>query len=60
MDLIIWCVSLWYVGNFSLSTISLWDESAEAITENDFKEDGGPYIIIVTSTTVKAFQGTER
>ena len=40
--------------------ISLWDESAEAITENDFKEDGGPYIIIVTSTTVKAFQGTER
>uniref|UniRef100_A0A7N2M3C5 Replication protein A1 n=2 Tax=Quercus lobata TaxID=97700 RepID=A0A7N2M3C5_QUELO len=37
--------------------ISLWDESAETITENDFKEDEGPYIIIVTSTTVKAFQG---
>ncbi|XP_065624645.1 uncharacterized protein LOC111994371 isoform X1 [Quercus suber] len=37
--------------------ISLWDESAETIIENDFKEDKGPYIIIVTSTTVKAFQG---
>uniref|UniRef100_A0A7N2M120 Uncharacterized protein n=1 Tax=Quercus lobata TaxID=97700 RepID=A0A7N2M120_QUELO len=37
--------------------ISLWDESAETITENDFKEDEGPYIIIVTSTTVKAFKG---
>ncbi|KAK7859550.1 putative replication factor a 73 kda subunit, partial [Quercus suber] len=37
--------------------ISLWDESAETITENDFKEDEGPYIIIVTSTIVKAFQG---
>ena len=40
--------------------ISLWDESAETTTENDFKEDEGPYIIIVSSTTVKAFQGTER
>ncbi|KAK7859549.1 replication protein a 70 kda dna-binding subunit b, partial [Quercus suber] len=37
--------------------ISLWDESAETITKNDFKEDEGPYIIIVTSTIVKAFQG---
>ncbi|KAF3966612.1 hypothetical protein CMV_009298 [Castanea mollissima] len=35
---------------------SLWDESAEKITENDFKEDEGPYIIIVTSTIVKAFR----
>nr|POE95085.1 hypothetical protein CFP56_15147 [Quercus suber] len=32
--------------------ISLWDESAETITKNDFKEDEGPYIIIVTSTIV--------
>ncbi|XP_075665627.1 uncharacterized protein LOC142635332 [Castanea sativa] len=37
--------------------ISSWDESAETITKNDFKEDEGPYVIIVTSTTVKAFQG---
>ncbi|KAF3968342.1 hypothetical protein CMV_007749 [Castanea mollissima] len=37
--------------------ISLWDESAETITENDFKEDEGPYVIIVTSTIVKEFQG---
>ena len=34
-------------------------ESAETITENDFKE-GGPYIIMVTSKTIKAFQGNER
>ena len=40
--------------------LSLWDESAETITENDFKEGEGPYIIIVTSKTIKAFQGNER
>ena len=28
--------------------LSLWDESAETITENDFKEGEGPYIIVVT------------
>ena len=35
-------------------------QSAETITENDFKEGEGPYIIIVTSKTIKAFQGNER
>ena len=40
--------------------LSLWDESAETITENYFKEGEGSYIIIVTSKTIKAFQGNER
>ena len=35
----------------------MWDGVAVTIIENDIKQDEDPYIISVTSTFVKAFQG---
>ncbi|XP_060169962.1 replication protein A 70 kDa DNA-binding subunit B-like isoform X2 [Lycium barbarum] len=39
------------------SKITLWEEFGEQFAPYLYKKDSGPYIVIVTSTTVKEFRG---
>ncbi|XP_060963173.1 replication factor A protein 1-like [Cannabis sativa] len=39
------------------SKITLWGKMAEMFDTNMYKKDEGPIIVIVTSTTIKKFQG---
>ncbi|KAM6572689.1 hypothetical protein CsatA_016769 [Cannabis sativa] len=39
------------------SKITLWDKLAEMFDTNVYKKDEGPFIVIVTSTIIKQFQG---